>query len=319
MNETGFSKGVHKLGNDSYAYLQPDGSWGLSNAGLVVDGNEGLLVDTLFDLRLTREMLDAYGAAAGRGVRCKYLVCTHGNGDHTYGNQLVSGAEIVGSRGCGEDMSRSSPRLMSDLLGAAPQMGDVGKYILHCFGAFDFSGIDLATPTLFVDGERELRIGQKTLRVVEVGPAHTAGDVVVHAPDAGVVYAGDMLFVGGMPIMWVGPMANWTSALDLIMGMDADVVVPGHGPLTDQKGVARCRDILLNIQEETKKRHGAGKSVMETSRELALEVFPDLLDSERVVIMVHALYREYGTEPEPPGMMELFAEMAEIAKEKGII
>ena len=53
-----YSKGLHDLGNGCYGYLQPDGSWGWSNAGLVVDGGESLLVDTLFDLKLTRAMLE---------------------------------------------------------------------------------------------------------------------------------------------------------------------------------------------------------------------------------------------------------------------
>ena len=54
-----FEKGLQEIGRGLHAYLQPDGSWGWSNAGLVVDGDASLLVDTLFDLRLTREMLDA--------------------------------------------------------------------------------------------------------------------------------------------------------------------------------------------------------------------------------------------------------------------
>src|SRR5262249_31147077 len=53
-----YTQGLHDLGNATYAYLQPDGGWGWSNAGLIVDGDEALLIDTLFDLRLTGEMLD---------------------------------------------------------------------------------------------------------------------------------------------------------------------------------------------------------------------------------------------------------------------
>ena len=53
-----YTKGLHDLGNGCLAYLQPDGSWGWSNAGLIVDGSENLLVDTLFDLKLTRQMLN---------------------------------------------------------------------------------------------------------------------------------------------------------------------------------------------------------------------------------------------------------------------
>src|ERR1700676_2136271 len=58
-----YTKGLHDLGDGCYAYLQPDGSWGWSNAGLVVDSGQSLLVDTLFDLKLTREILDAMHGA----------------------------------------------------------------------------------------------------------------------------------------------------------------------------------------------------------------------------------------------------------------
>ena len=75
-----------------YAWLAPDGSWGWSNAGLVADGERSLLVDTLFDLPLTREMLAAMRRAEPRAAAAStLLVNTHANGDHCYGNQLVAG------------------------------------------------------------------------------------------------------------------------------------------------------------------------------------------------------------------------------------
>src|ERR1700736_6784441 len=79
-----FSKGLHDLGNGQYAYLQPSGTWGFSNAGLIVDGEESLLVDTLFDERLTGEMLDVMRDATGLGASdITTLVNTHAHGDHT--------------------------------------------------------------------------------------------------------------------------------------------------------------------------------------------------------------------------------------------
>ena len=92
-----FTKGLHEIGKGQYAWLQPDGSWGWSNAGLVVGDGVSLLVDTLFDLHLTREMLDAM-AAATRTSPIGTVVNTHANGDHCYGNQLVAEAEIIATR-----------------------------------------------------------------------------------------------------------------------------------------------------------------------------------------------------------------------------
>jgi cyclase len=84
-----FTKGLHDLGNGCYAWLQPDGSWGYSNAGLIVDRNETLLVDTLFDLKLTREMLDGMRKSVPQAEKIGTVFNTHGNGDHTFGNHSL--------------------------------------------------------------------------------------------------------------------------------------------------------------------------------------------------------------------------------------
>ena len=57
-----YRKGLHDLGNGCHAWLQPDGSWGWSNSGLIAGSGTSLLVDTLFDLALTAEMLDGISA-----------------------------------------------------------------------------------------------------------------------------------------------------------------------------------------------------------------------------------------------------------------
>src|SRR5437588_5016091 len=83
-----YRQGLHELGDGLYAYLQPDGGWGWSNAGLITGDGESLLIDTLFDLALTREMLLQMGSITGRHP-ISQAMNTHGNGDHWFGNQLV--------------------------------------------------------------------------------------------------------------------------------------------------------------------------------------------------------------------------------------
>src|SRR5215203_2510754 len=111
----GYTKGLHELGDGCFAYLQPDGGWGWSNAGLIVGDGASLLVDTLFDLQLTAEMLDAMDtvtAAAPIGT----VVNTHANGDHCYGNELVASAEIVASKAAAEEMGHVPPTLLAGLM-----------------------------------------------------------------------------------------------------------------------------------------------------------------------------------------------------------
>ena len=101
-----FTHGLHEIGPRCHAWIQPDGGWGWSNACLVVDGEESLLVDTLSDLGLTRTMLAAMRDAEPLAARdIDRLVNTHGNPDHCNGNELVGGAEIIASRAAAEEMA----------------------------------------------------------------------------------------------------------------------------------------------------------------------------------------------------------------------
>ncbi|MEJ2190679.1 MAG: MBL fold metallo-hydrolase [Acidobacteriota bacterium] len=79
-------KTLHEVGSGVFAYTQLPGSWGWSNAGLIVDGDQSLLIDTLFDRRITREMLEEMRRATPAAKRIGTEVNTHGNGDHGYGN-----------------------------------------------------------------------------------------------------------------------------------------------------------------------------------------------------------------------------------------
>src|SRR6516165_3621455 len=107
-----YRRGLHELGDGLYAYLQPDGSWGWSNAGLVSSGGGSLLIDTLFDLNLTRAMLDEMRPITTERPILQAMN-THGNGDHWFGNQLLpDGIPIIATAAAIEDMQAVQPSLM---------------------------------------------------------------------------------------------------------------------------------------------------------------------------------------------------------------
>jgi glyoxylase-like metal-dependent hydrolase (beta-lactamase superfamily II) len=189
-----YTAGLQEVGDGLFAYLQPDGGWGWSNAGLITDGEATLLVDTLYDLALTERMLKSMRDAVPAAARIDTLVNTHANGDHCYGNQLVSGARIVASERTAAEMGELPPAAMAALIEQAPQMGELGAFFLECFGAFDFSGIELALPDETFSGRVEMSVGGRALELIEVGPAHTRGDTLVHVPAARVLFSGDILF-----------------------------------------------------------------------------------------------------------------------------
>jgi cyclase len=189
-----YSRGLQEVGDGLYAYLQPDGGWGWSNAGLVVEGASTLLVDTLYDLRLTEQMLGEMRRAVPAAARIDTLVNTHANGDHCYGNGLVKGARIVASERTAAEMPELPPAAMAALVKQAPEMGELGDFFLRCFGAFDFDGIELALPDETFSGELSLRVGAREVRLIEVGPAHTRGDTLALLERERVLFTGDILF-----------------------------------------------------------------------------------------------------------------------------
>lgn len=307
-----YERGLHALGDGAWAWLQPDGSWGWSNAGLVESDGETLLVDTLFDLSLTQTMLDSMRASVPPAARIGTLVNTHANGDHWFGNELVPDAEIVATRACADEMAHESPALLAGFQKQAPSLGPLGAYVLHCFGRFHFEGITPRLPTRTFERRLDLSVGAKRVELIEVGPAHTRGDCIVHVPDDRVVYTGDILFVEGTPIVWAGPIQNWIDACDRIQQLGADVIVPGHGPITDARGVAAVRAYLVYLRDEARRRFDAGLSARDAARDIALGDFDAWGDAERIAVNVATLYREFAGDASPANVAELFGCMEEI-------
>ena len=287
MSKWQYTKGLHDLGTGCFAYLQPDGSWGWSNAGLIVDGDQTLLVDTLFDLKLTGEMLGQMRAAVPAAQSIGRLVNTHSNGDHTFGNQLVAGAEIIASRACAEEMKERPPEELAAMERNWRQLGEAGAFLHEVMGRkFKWDDVRNTPPTQVFDDELRLPVGDKEVLLKNVGPAHTRGDVLVHVPQDRTVFTGDILFVEGHPVLWAGPVDNWVAACDQILAWDVETVVPGHGPITDKRGVQAMKDYLLYIKQEARKRFDAGMPAFAAARDIALDRFSGWGETERMVVDV---------------------------------
>ena len=293
-------------------------------------------------------MLDGF-AELTNGAPIRTLVNTHHDADHVYGNQLLRDAEIVSSRRSAELLRRQDPGSFNGferlargmrLVGKLPlpvvgslalpvlprvRVGSIGSYIGDMLAPFEFDGIDITPPTKEFEGELTLEVGGRKLRLHEVGPAHTPGDLIVHVPDAGVVYAGDILFVGATPIMWAGPVINWLGAIDRLLALDADTFVPGHGPVAGREEAEAVKRYWTWLEASARHRFGLGMSAWEAARDIALS--PEFATyewskwsaPERIVVNLHTLDRErrgeLGGEASPRELVTLFSRVALLADE----
>ncbi len=310
-----YEKGLVDLGNGLWAWLQPDGGWGWSNAGLITSGGESALVDTLFDEKLTDEMLCAMEASCGIAREAvETVVNTHANGDHTHGNALLTGAEIVASEASAREMEAFPPAMLAQLkaAGAAGAMGEAGRYFAEIFAPFDFAGVRHTPPTRTFSGAAALDVGDHRVQLIEVGPAHTAGDIIVHVPDASALFTGDILFIEGTPIVWAGPISNWIAACDLIEALNPEHIVPGHGPLTDLAGVREVSEYLRFVQAEALSRFTIGMGPEEAARDIGLGRYASWRDAERIAVNVDTAWREWSGTADPSDALALFGRMAQI-------
>ncbi|HUE32080.1 MAG TPA: fumarylacetoacetate hydrolase family protein [Mycobacterium sp.] len=312
-----YSRGLHEVADRVWAWTLPDGGYGWSNAGLVAGDGGSLLVDTLFDLPLTREMLTAMKPITSSAPITDALI-THSNGDHTHGNQLLDqSVRILAAQGTADEIEHG----MAPEMFAMTQIADLGPvatpYARDRFGHFDFSGITLRNADQTFDRNLTIEVGGRQINILNLGPAHTAADSVVHVPDVGVLFGGDLLFIGCTPIVWAGPIANWVDACNTMIALDAPIVVPGHGPVTDPDGIRAVRGYLAHVAEQAEAAYRKGLSWAEAADTIDLGEYATWLDAERVVVNVYQRYRELDPDTPQLEILALLVMQAEWLAKRG--
>jgi glyoxylase-like metal-dependent hydrolase (beta-lactamase superfamily II) len=202
----------------------------------------------------------------------------------------------------------------------------IGRFVSEVLRPFHFGDVTLTRPTRTFSGELTLEIGGREIRLIEVGPAHTPGDLVVHVPDARVAIAADILFIGATPVMWAGPVHRWLAALERLVDSGAETFVPGHGPVCGIAEIERLADYWHWLESAARRRLAAGASIGAVARELVLgeEIaargFAGWLDPERAVINVRTIDAHRRGRARPPGprdLVDAFARMALLARDRG--
>jgi glyoxylase-like metal-dependent hydrolase (beta-lactamase superfamily II) len=326
-----FEGGVTDVGAGVHAWLQPNGLLGESNATLVSGDGASLLVDTLWDPPLTRRMIASFEPYLA-DAPITTLVNTHSDGDHWWGNEVLPPIEIIATAAAAAVMRTQSPAEMTRFNGLAralrragslpvPRRGDVAAiaaYVTEALAPFSFGDVHLTPPTRTFAGELALDVGGREVQLIEVGPAHTPGDLIAYIPDAKIAIGADILFIGVTPIMWAGPAENWIAALERLLALGAERFIPGHGPVCGPDEVRRLIDYWRGLEQAALPRLEAGEKPATTAREIVLARPGDRLAPERAIVNVATIDAHRRNAARPPGPRDLigaFFRMALLARD----
>ncbi|MGA4840615.1 MBL fold metallo-hydrolase [Streptomyces sp. G45] len=294
------------------------GAWGLANCLLVASGGEAALVDTPYDPRMTRALIAAADRVLPPGTEVTTVVNTHANGDHCYGNSFFPGAEIVSTQASLERHCHEiTPQQMHHLVHVSDPDDPIGWYARERFGSYEYADTRVVPPTLTFSGSYDLKVGGVELRLIEVGPAHTAGDLVAHLPGQGVVMAGDIVFPEDHPVHWEGPLAEVARACEDVLALDADRIVPGHGGVIGPEGLRAHIAYLRELEGLIHERHARGQGPYEAADAILADGFhPHLGAPERVVMVTFVEYHHLAATGAAPDMAALASHAARWAYDR---
>ncbi|MGW1893334.1 MBL fold metallo-hydrolase [Streptomyces sp. NPDC002004] len=295
----------------------PDGAgtWGLANCVLVTSDDSAALVDTPYSEELTRRLLSLADDLLPDGVSIETVINTHANGDHCYGNEFLPRAHVVATRAALDHACvEPTPAQMQQLVHGSDPKSPLGRYMKKHFGRYDYRGLNLRLPDRTFSGTEDLKVGSVDVRLIEVGPAHTAGDLIVHIPQRSTVCTGDVVFHGDHPVHWAGPLAGVLDACSRILDLRPDVIVPGHGPVMVPAQLQEYMSYLTYVREQARELHRQGLSAADAALVLiGADRHPHLGLPERLFLLVAAEYRHIDSDTRPLDLVQLVAQAAAIA------
>jgi len=319
---------LQQVSEHCYAVLNQRNRACDANSGLVNRGG-GVVIDTQSDLAHARRMITLFGQVWPSMPR--RVINTSEGSDRVGGNQLFEGAEIIAQRTVPERMRRvADPDEFRKLLGGVERL--LPRLLLKATHPgvlamatqlrqdYDFEGIKLTLPTTLFDERLVLDLDGTELHLIHVGPCHQVGDTIVHLPGERVLFAGDVIFRHYTPVGWTGTYEKWLAALDLIIWLDPEVIVPGHGPVCGIEGAMEMKAYLEYVYEESRRHFDQGLDALAASRRIDLGPYASWRGPARLYANVERAYREFRHEPADAAWdnAKTFDAIYRVAKAKGI-
>ncbi len=193
------------------------------NIGAVLGDGEVLVVDTRSSHVQGREILADIRTLTADPVTI--VVDTHGHFDHAFGNRVFRPATIWGHERCVTFMERTGEARKAKIAADEPELAE---------GLLE---VVVDPPDRTFAETAYLDLDDRRLELRYLGRGHTDHDIVIGVPDAGVLFAGDLVENGAVPFFGDGYPLDWTETVSRVAELSHGIVVPGHGDHGDRRFV----------------------------------------------------------------------------------
>lgn len=210
----------------------------ISNAGFVVTPAGVVVIDALGSPALAERLVAEIRKVTPQPIT--HVILTHYHADHIYGLQTFKalGARIIAHRAAKVYLNSETARLRLEVsrVELAPWVN---------------ADTRLVEADDWLDSDQTLNVGGVVFQIRGVGPSHTPEDLVVYLPGEKVLFAGDLVFRSRIPYVGQADSRHWIAALKTLLTFDAQVIVPGHGPLSREarKDMQLTHDYLVYLRE----------------------------------------------------------------------
>lgn len=261
-----------EVAEDVVAVIHGDGSQGVANAAILLEGPSALVFDSMLLPEMARDVL---AEVERRGARPRVVVNSHHHADHVGGNAAFGGAPVVGHP------------VSAELVRGMRQHRDALVRLMPRFAA-GLAELDLRPPEPLQGTE-----APAGTRLLAFTPAHSPADLAIWRPSDRVLIAADLCFNRVVPLAVHGLVSAWISALDQAVALEPAVVVPGHGPLATVDDLRALRAYLAAVMTAAREAWdgGAGRPDGPLPRVRAPEV-AGWIEPERTELNVRRALQE---------------------------
>lgn len=241
-----------QIGPGLYAYTAE----GDPNSGVIVGDDAVMIIDAQATPAMATDVIARVAKITDKPI--KYILLTHYHAVRTLGASAYKGTDILASDATRALIAERGKQDMDSEIGRFPRLFRAAEAIPG-----------LTWPTITFPDQISIWLGRREVRIMHIGRGHTAGDVIAVVPDAGVVFAGDLVEYKSACYCGDAHFTDWPATLDHLAEMQAIALVPGRGPaLTTaemvKEGIELTADFVLTLYGSVQDSVAKGRSLKDT-------------------------------------------------------